>query len=131
VRVSVQVPVPSGVSVYEFARQLFSKPVEGGGVVVSAHVGADLAVTADLLLPDGSAAARLLEGPLDAVSAMVATSGEQALLHVEVDLLNDAGEERTLTAYGASPDEAVAAAERTARRETGDESWTMNEWRAA
>jgi hypothetical protein len=51
-------------------------------------------------------------------------------LLVEVDLLNDAGDALTITGAGFTTDEAVADAEREASRRTGDESYSMTEWRA-
>lgn len=54
----------------------------------------------------------------------------EQLLSVYVDLRNDAGDYREQIGCGYTVDEAVASAETAVRDTTGDDSWTMDDWRA-
>ncbi len=53
------------------------------------------------------------------------------MLTVHVELMNDNGDTIARYADGFTVDHACAAAEAQQRSETGDASWTVNEWSAA
>lgn len=53
------------------------------------------------------------------------------MLIVQVELLNDHGDELVVYAGAETVNDAVFEAERIAEVDTGDDSYVMNEWRAA
>jgi len=69
-------------------------------------------------------------GPFDPMGETVFCDGTCGL-SARVEMMNDSGDTASEVSVGATYDDAVWHAVMTLQDATGDDSWAMNDWRAA